>query len=117
MSTVHQDSLRLPVRILAGIGGAGLATLTLVDRGATRMHAMPWNWLLAVTLAIPPLLLLVRLRPQTPTLKLPKATWLMVAISIAVIPVLSALGSPYRGSSLLMAAAPLAATCLFFSAA
>jgi len=114
MSSATHDPFRLPVRVLALIGGAALAALTLVDQGATRMYATPWNVLLTVALFVPPLLLLVRLLAGGPTFQRPAAPWLMVAIGAVVIPVLSALASPYPGPSLLAARVPLAAACLFF---
>jgi O-antigen ligase len=113
MSPVPHDSFRLPVRILAVGGLAGLAVLTLLDRGATRMFATPWILVLAAILAVPPLLWLLRLASPAAPLQFPAPAWLGLAVATFVIPVLGALFSPYRGPSLLNASLPLAAACLF----
>lgn len=112
MSSVPHDPFRLPVRIIALGGLIGLAALTLVERGATRMYATPWIWLLAGTLAVPPLLLLLATARRSP-LRLPSPVWLSVVGAAAVIPLVSAWLSPYRGPSLLAAGGPFAAASLF----
>jgi len=113
MSSVPHDPFRLPVRILALGGLAGLAALTLVDRGATRMFATPWILILAGIIAVPPLVLLFRLAASPRPLRLPSPGWVLLAAGAVTIPVLSALLSPYRGPSLLNASLPLAAASLF----
>ncbi len=113
MSSVPPDLFRLPVRILALGGLIGLAALTLVDRGATVMFATPWTFALASILVIPPLLLLLRLISPTRPVQLPAANWLWLAVAAMIIPLVSALFSPYRGPALLNAAGPVAAVCLF----
>ncbi|MES1167530.1 MAG: hypothetical protein ABUL61_00030, partial [Oleiharenicola lentus] len=113
MSPLPHDPLRLPVRILALGGQAGLAALTLMDRGATRMFATPWILLLAVVVAVPPLLLLLRLVSPVQPVRLPSRGWVLVAAATVLLPVAGALFSPYRGPSLLLAAGPLAAASLF----
>jgi O-antigen ligase len=113
MSSVPPDPFRLPVRILALAGLGGLAILTLLDRGATRMFATPWLWLLAVTLSAPPAVLLLRLAVRGPALRLPSPAWLLAASATTVVPLFSAWLSPYRGPSLLAVSVPFAATCLF----
>ena len=113
MSTVPHDPFRRPVRILSLGGLAGLAALTLVDSGATRMYATPWTFVLAGIVMIPPLLLMLRLLSPTRPVQLPAASWLFLAVATVTIPVVSALLSPYRGPSLLNAAGPVAAASLF----
>ncbi|HEX2862227.1 MAG TPA: O-antigen ligase family protein [Lacunisphaera sp.] len=113
MTSAPSDPLRWPVRILAWAGAAGLAVLTLMDRGATRMFATPWTAVLAGTLAVPPLLLLCRLIPGGRPVRLPSAAWLIAAGAAGLVPGLSALASPHQGPSLLCAALPGAAACLF----
>lgn len=113
MSSVPHDPFRLPVRILTLGGLAGLAALTLVERGATRMYATPWTFVLAGLLMIPPLLLLVRLVSPAPVVRLPATGWLLVGAATIAVPVISALFSPYRGPALLHAAGPVAAASLF----
>ena len=113
MSSVPHDPFRLPVQILTRGGLAGLAALTLVDRGATRMFAAPWTFALAGILVIPPLLCLLRLVNPTRPILLPSSSWLFLAAATVVVPVVSALFSPYRGPALLNAAGPVAAASLF----
>ncbi len=113
MSPVPHDPFRLPVRILTLGGLAGLAALTLVDRGATRMFATPWIQLLAGIVTVPPLALLIRLASSARPVRLPSAGWVILAAATAAIPVVSALLSPYRGPSLLNAGMPVAAASLF----
>ncbi len=111
-STPH-DPLSLPVRLLAWGGLAGLAALTLVDRGATRMYATPWTWVLAATLTVPVLALVLRSFSAARPLQLPASAWLILAAATALVPVASALVSPYRGPSLLAAAIPVGAVAVF----
>ena len=113
MSSAPHDPFRLPIRILTLGGLAGLAVLTLMDRGATRMFATPWILILAAILAAPPLALLLRLAGPAAPIRLPSRSWLMLAVATVSIPVVSALISPYRGPSLLNASLPLATACLF----
>ncbi len=113
MSSVPHDPFRLPVRILTLGGLAGLAILTLVDRGATRMFATPWIFILAGIIAVPPLILLLRLAGSAPPIRFPSPSWMILAAATTIIPVVSALLSPYRGPSLLNAGIPLAAASLF----
>ena len=113
MSPVPPDPFRLPVRILTLGGLAALAALTLVDRGATRMFATPWIFALAVLVVAPPLLLLLGMLGPARPLRLPAFPWLLLAAAAVVVPVASALFSPYRGPALLNAAGPVGAACLF----
>ena len=106
MSSVPHDPFRLPVRILTLGGLAALAALTLVDRGATRMFATPWIFALAGLVVIPPLLCLLRLVSPNQPLRLPATVWLLLAAATVIVPVVSALFSPYRGPALLNAAGP-----------
>lgn len=113
MSSASHDPLRLPVRILTLGGLAGLAALTLASQGATRMYATPWVLVLAAITALPPLLLLLRLAGSTRSIRLPSPAWTLLATAGIVIPVASALFSPYRGPSLLLAAGPVGAASVF----
>lgn len=113
MSSVPHDPIRLPVRILTLGGLVGLAALTLVDRGATRMFATPWIFVLAGVIALPPLLLLLRLTRSTAPIRLPSPGWAWLASATVILPVASALVSPYRGPSLLNAGVPVAVACFF----
>ncbi|HEY8994179.1 MAG TPA: O-antigen ligase family protein, partial [Lacunisphaera sp.] len=114
MSSARHDPFRLLVRIFAWGGLAGLAALTLVDRGATRMYATPWMWLLVGVAAIPPGIFLLRLFAPARMLRLPSPGWSALAVAVIAVPLVSALLSPYRGPSLLAVGVPLAAACLFF---
>ena len=91
MSSAPHDPFRLPIRILTLGGLAGLAVLTLMDRGATRMFATPWILILAAILAAPPLALLLRLAGPAAPIRLPSRSWLMLAVATVSIPVVSAL--------------------------
>jgi hypothetical protein len=113
MSLVANDPYRLPLRMLTTVGLAGLAVLTLVDRGATRMYATPWIWVLGATLAAPPMGLVLRLVARASVFHLPSVAWGIAAAAVGLIPILSAALSPYRGPSLLAAAVPFSSACLF----
>ncbi|HWA27681.1 MAG TPA: O-antigen ligase family protein [Lacunisphaera sp.] len=113
MSPVSHDPFRLPVRILTLGGLAGLAALTLVASGATRMYATPWVLILAATTAVPPLVLLLRLGEPNRLFRFPATSWTWLATATIAVPLLSALFSPYRGPSVLLAAGPIAAVSLF----
>lgn len=113
MSPVANDPYRLSLRALTTIGLAGLAVLSLVDRGATRMHATPWIWVLGAIVVVPPTGLILRLVARAPDLRLPSVAWLIAAATVGLLPILSAGLSPYRGPSLLAAAVPFSSACLF----
>jgi len=113
MRPVPHDPTQLPVRLLAYGGLGGLAVLTLINDGATRMYAMPWTALLAFTCAAPVLALALRAFSPANPLRLPSAGWLAVAAATALVPLAAAVLSPYRGASLLQAALPVAAVAFF----
>ena len=95
----------------AGLGG--LALITLVSPGATRMYAWPWTLALAATLIAPVVLLVLRaFDPRTP-LALPARPWMIAVVFAAVAILMSALASPYRGPSL-HGSAPLLGGLAFF---
>ena len=95
----------------AGLGG--LALITLVSPGATRMYAWPWTLALAATLIAPVVLLVLRaFDPRTP-LALPARPWMIAVVFAAVAILASALASPYRGPSL-HGSAPLLGGLAFF---
>ncbi|HET6194959.1 MAG TPA: O-antigen ligase family protein, partial [Acetobacteraceae bacterium] len=103
----------LVVRILALGGCAGLAALTFADPGATRMWSAPWHTILTVVLAIPVLVLALRMLSAARPFRLPGGGWLLVALAGMIIPLASALLSPWRAPSLLLAAMPVSAVALF----
>ncbi|MDQ5977050.1 MAG: hypothetical protein QG602_22 [Verrucomicrobiota bacterium] len=107
--------LSLSLRVIACIGLAGLALLTLGENGAARMFATPWTGVLAATVIAPVLGWLLRLVRVSGDFRLPAAPWLGAVFVFGFAPVLSALASPYRGPSLLAAALPLGAACLFLT--
>jgi O-antigen ligase len=94
-------------RMLCALGLAGLAALTLVDKGATRMYSWPW-WLVFwfVQLA-PAAALLVRTAFDPRPLALPSIAWRWPLGLFAAIELAAALASPFRAQSL-----PAAATLL-----
>jgi O-antigen ligase len=104
-------------RILCALGLAGLAALTLVDKGATRMYSWPW-WLVFwfVQLA-PTAALLMRTAFDRRPLALPAVAWRWPLGLLAVVELTAALASPFRAQSLPAAAtllAGLAAGLLLF---
>ncbi len=113
MRSTSPDPLSLLVRLLTLGSAAGLAVLTLADRGATRMFATPWTWVLVFTVAAPLLALLLRTFPRARPLLLPAKPWLVLTAATALIAVVSALVSPYRGMSLFSAAIPVGAAAVF----
>jgi len=90
-----------------------LAAITLVDRGATRMHAAPWSLLLCTVRFVPLAALALRAVSRTDPLRLPAHGGCVAAVA-AVSVVASALASPFRGPSMLGAATLLAALAVFF---
>jgi O-antigen ligase len=113
MRSVSPDPLSLVIRVLTLGSVAALAALTLVDRGATRMFATPWSWVLIFAVATPLLTLLLRTFPRARPIILPSTPWLVCAAAVAVVSVASALASPYRGASFLSAAIPVGAVAVF----
>jgi O-antigen ligase len=114
MRSVTHDPTSLPVRILVLGGCAGLAALTLAEPGATRMWSAPWTWVLAFVLAAPALALVWRTLAASQPFRLPSNGWLLVAAAGIAVPLASALVSPWRAPSLLLAAVPVSAVALFF---
>ena len=104
-------------RLLCALGLAGLAALTLVDKGATRMYSWPW-WLVFwfVQLA-PAAALLMRTAFDPRPLAWPAVAWRWPLGLLAAIELAAALASPFRAQSLPAAAtllAGLAAGLLLF---
>jgi O-antigen ligase len=104
-------------RLLCALGLAGLAALTLVDKGATRMYSWPW-WLVFwfVQLA-PAAALLMRTAFDPRPLALPAVAWRWPLGLLAAVELAAALASPFRAQSLPAAAtllAGLAAGLLLF---
>ncbi|MEO6004592.1 MAG: O-antigen ligase family protein [Opitutus sp.] len=113
MTATRPATTRLLSRIL-GVGSLlSVLILTLIDRGATRAYATPWIYLFWFAHVAPLLALSLRALPSSPRLQLPSRSWCMlIAVSASAV-LLSALASPYRGSSLLAALTPLAGLAAF----
>lgn len=113
--------MRLPVsdfvprlaRLLGLAGLLGTVVLTVLDRGATRMYAVPWHFLLLLAQVAP--ISAVALRAVSPLapLRLPPPRWLALTGATALVVLVSAVASPYRESSLLNALTPLAGCAAF----
>jgi len=112
MPSARLQPAHLLVRPLFFAGLLGLAAITLLDRGATRMYAMPWTNAYWLVVALPPLLLLLRLG-SAPGLKLPARPWLICVAGAGLTLVASAWVSPYRGPCLQWTALPLAGLATF----
>jgi O-antigen ligase len=101
-------------RVLVGVALATLVLLTLLDNGATRIYATPWNvWFWFVQLVPLVVLALRGVLPGIP-LQLPPVTWLLAFAALTVALELAAVFSPFRGVSIVATCTPLAtiATCL-----
>jgi hypothetical protein len=106
-----------PSGLLPAIGVVGLACLaviTFASPGATRMFAWPWSLGYAGALLAPVLVLLLHAFAAQRRLVLPSRPWCFSALASACAVLVSALASPYRGSSLLWSAPFLAAVAVFF---
>ena len=114
MRSAPHDSFSLPVRLLTCGGLAGLAALTLADPGATRMWSTPWTFVFAAVLATPGLILGLRTLATTRPFRLPASGWLSAILAAAAVPLASALVSPWRAPTLLLAAVPVSAAAFFF---
>ncbi|MBL9202552.1 MAG: O-antigen ligase family protein [Opitutaceae bacterium] len=96
----------------AGLGG--LALITLVNTGATRMHAWPWTLALAAAVGAPVALLALRAFDARRPLVLPARAWTWTALLAIVVFPASALASPWPGPSLRWSA-PLLGGVAFFA--
>ncbi|MGA3007315.1 MAG: O-antigen ligase family protein [Opitutaceae bacterium] len=95
-------------RLFCALGLAGLAALTLVDEGATRMYSSPW-WLVFWFVHLAPgAALLARAVFDPRPLALPAAAWCWPTGLFVVVELGAALASPYRAQSLPAVATPLA---------
>jgi uncharacterized protein involved in response to NO len=95
-------------RVLCALGLAGLAALTLVDKGATRMYSWPW-WLVFWLIHFAPVTaLLVRTVFDPRPLAWPASAWRWLFGLLAAVELAAALASPFRAQSLPAAATPLA---------
>lgn len=113
MPSTRPDPALLPARIF-GLGGLlCLAALTLLDRGATRQFATPWNLLLWFAQLAPFAVLLLRCSSFQTTLVLPSRAWCALAAALGATVLASALASPFRGPSLLNALLPLSGFATF----
>ena len=111
--TRSADSASRLVRALGAAGLAALLIISLASPGATRMHAWPWSLAYALALAAPVAALLLRAFDRTRPLVLPSCLWCIAAFAGAVVVLLSALASPYRGPSLLWSTPLLAGIACF----
>ena len=100
-------------RSLCALGFAGLAALTLVDKGATRMFSSPWWLLLWFVQLAPVAALLVRAALDRRPFSLPPASWFWLGNLWVLVELAAALASPFRAQSLLAAAMPVAAWAAF----
>lgn len=107
-------SALLLARILAGVGLAALAAITLAHPGATRMHAWPWTLAFATALLAPALALIARGLDREQPLAPPGGGGTALALGAVAVVLASALASPFRGPSLLWSAPLLAAAAWFF---
>ena len=95
-------------RMLCALGLAGLAALTLVDEGATRMYSWPWWLAFWLVQLAPAAALLVRTAFDPRPFALPAIAWRWPLGLLAAVELAAALASPFRAQSLLAAATPLA---------
>jgi uncharacterized protein involved in response to NO len=95
-------------RLSCALGLGGLAALTLVDKGATRMFSWPWWLVFWLVQLAPAAALIVRAVFDPRPLALPAGAWRWLPGLFAAVELAAALASPYRASSLLAAATPLA---------
>lgn len=102
--------------LLLVIGATSLAAITLVPPATSRMYTSPWELFYWTALLVPALRLLW-LAATEPRFRLPSRAWTTLAAATAIVILLSALFSPYRGSALLWSAVPLGAIALFFGLA
>ena len=93
---------------------AGLALLTLVDRGATRIYATPWNGLFWFVQLAPILALTLRAVFASDSLTVPPRVWSFFLGGLVAAIEWSAALSPYRGVSALSSCEPVAAVASFF---
>jgi len=112
MSHVRRHPAAQLARPLFFAGLIGLAVITLLDRGSTRMYGEPWNRFYWVTVTVPFLLLLLRLADQRPW-QLPTKGWLLLAVAAAVTLFASAGFSPYPRPCLQLIGLPLAGIVSF----
>lgn len=91
-------------RALTLTGIVALAAITLATPGATRMYSWPWSCAHAFACAVPILLLGLRLADARNVIVLPSRAWSLGLLAAALSIFVSALASPYRGTSLLWGA-------------
>ena len=102
--------------VLAIIGLAALALVTLADRAATRLYSWPWSCLRGLPGIAAVLILLLRAFHNGDPLRLPSRPWWVTAIAGSLVLGASALLSPFRDQSLLWASAPLSALAVYLVA-
>lgn len=113
LMTRPADLASLLLRVLLGIGLIGLALITWLTPGATRMFAWPWSLAYDVALLAPALGLVVRAFPREHPLVLPPQPWSGLTFLSGAVVLISALTSPYPGPSLQASAPLLSALALF----
>ena len=109
----HKIASRL-IGLFLATGLLGLAAITLQDRGTSLMYAWPWSLGYWAAVLAPLLALLVRTGDCENALRLPAAPWVWLTGTAAATLLGAATVSPYRGSSLLWVAAPVAGLATFF---
>jgi hypothetical protein len=107
-------SALLLARLLAAVGLAALAAITLAYPGATRMYAWPWTLAYATALLAPALALILRGLDRGQPLARPGGGGTALVLGAVAVVLGSALVSPFRGPSLLWSAPLLAAGAWFF---
>ena len=115
MSSPHLKPVALLARPLTFIGLLSLTAITLVNPGASRMHAEPWSNCYWIAVVVPALLLLLRLSTATPW-RAPRKPWLIWLAASAALLGASGFFSPYRGPSLWWTALPLSGLVTFLLA-
>lgn len=114
MRPVRPALTQLPVRLLIAAALVTLVLLTLIDRGATRIYATPWNALFWLLQLAPLFTLALRAAQASDPLHLPPRRWAFAAGAFGGVVILSAVLSPYRGVSVLSSCELLAAIAGFF---
>ncbi len=113
MSSARPNAAAWLNRLLLLTGLAGLAAITLQDRGASLMYAWPWSLCYWAAVLVPPLALLWRALDSGAPLRWPAPPWLGLTGAALAVLLAAAATSPYRSTSFLWAATPVAGLAAF----